>query len=215
MSPHVGLKKSAALSRTQKHRRDPARPADLRCSPTVLHRVSAAATLLGGVGGGVCIRVLAVRLRVVVWAVVGCAMVCLAGAGPAGASGWESQAVPLPARPDGELSAVSCTSRRACTAVGSFFYSTNDEGTAPLVQRWNGIRWSIQTISNLSFANAAYSSLSGVSCTSIAACVAVGSYNNDSGPVTVIERLNGTRWSIQPSAQRAGGWLNLEAPVVG
>src|SRR5437764_1143483 len=44
--------------------------------------------------------------------------VWLAGAGPALGSGWIPQAAPAPVVAYGSLSAVSCTSRSACTAVG-------------------------------------------------------------------------------------------------
>jgi hypothetical protein len=151
------------------------------------------------------VQVLALRLLVVTGVVVGFGPVCLASAGVARASGWESHAVPVPGRPDGELAAVSCTSRPECTAVGSYYYGTDSEGaTAPLVQRWDGKRWSIKLIDDLGPANASYASLSGVSCTSVTFCLAVGYYSIDNGPRTVIERLNGANWSIQSPAQRVG-----------
>ncbi len=155
----------------------------------------AASTLGRGGPGGV-----AVRPRIVVWAVTVCVVValCSAGAGPAVASGWASQAVPAlpgPTSASGQLSAVSCTSRTSCTAVGSY---TNSAGFAlALAEHWNGARWSIQQTPNP--AGATSTSLLGVSCTSKSACSAVGSYSASPGAVaaTLAERWNGARWSIQ------------------
>jgi hypothetical protein len=72
-----------------------------------------------------------------------------------------------------ELNAVSCPSRRACIAVGDYF-TAGDKKHLPLVERWNGRRWSLdrtalpRSTSNLD--------LTGVSCVSASACVAVGYY---------------------------------------
>ena len=122
---------------------------------------------------------------------------CLAGAGPAVASGWAFQAVPAvpgPTGTSGQLSAVSCTSRTSCVAVGSY---TNSGVALPLAERWNGARWSIQQTPIPAGANGA--SLLGVSCTSKNACIAVGSYTIRPGDVqaTLAERWNGARWAIQ------------------
>ena len=108
---------------------------------------------------------------------------------------------------------MSCTSARACVAVGSFYYSTVDfyrleDGTAPLVEHWNGAAWSIQTIPNLGPANAPDSSLSGVWCTARTSCVAVGFRSDVNGPATVIERLDGGDGSTEPSSGRVAGRLN-------
>jgi hypothetical protein len=93
--------------------------------------------------------------------------------------------------PQAGLSAVSCPSAKACTAVGSD-YSAG--GT--LVERWDGTSWTIQTSPN---PNGASSSLSGVSCASATACTAVGyTFTVFNGPaVTLAERWDGTSWRIQ------------------
>ena len=76
----------------------------------------------------------------------------------------------------GPLVGVSCTSRRACSAVGSFF-------SREAVIRWDGARWTVQrTPTRWNPAD--------VSCTSPTACVVIGT-NNDSEA----ESWNGTRWS--------------------
>jgi hypothetical protein len=77
------------------------------------------------------------------------------------------------ARCAGELlSAVSCTSAVACTAVGS--------GAGPLAEAWNENRWAIEPTPSPKGA-----SLNDLSCTSATACVAVGS----SGEATLAERF--------------------------
>ena len=60
-----------------------------------------------------------------------------------------------------------------------------------LAQRWMGAVW----MPTRTPAGAAYSELSGVSCTSATACTAVGDYNY----AAVAERWNGTVWRIQPT----------------
>jgi hypothetical protein len=64
---------------------------------------------------------------------------------------------------------VSCTSKTACTAVGSFSYSS---GSGPLVQNWNGAKWSVTPAPNPA---GGIGSFNAVSCTSATACTAVGS----------------------------------------
>ena len=114
---------------------------------------------------------------------------------------WSVQATPNPVGAQGSgLSAVSCTSATACTAVGS---TSPSEGTdLTLAERWNGTAWSVQATPNRPGAQG--SSLSGVSCASATACTAVGSYTNSSGTqVTLAERWNGTSWSVRATPNPA------------
>jgi hypothetical protein len=100
------------------------------------------------------------------------------------------------------LDAVFCSSRSACTAVG--VYNTDARSGLMLVERWNGVRWSIQRTPNP--AGAMSSSLSAVSCPSRTACTAVGGYYDAAGlhQRSLAERWNGVRWSIQPTPTPAG-----------
>jgi hypothetical protein len=82
-----------------------------------------------------------------------------------------------------QLDGISCTSPRACTAVG---YYGNPSHT--IAERWNGSSWTLQHSTS-----AKYTVLSAVSCRSPAACNAVG-YSSDS---TLAERWNGKAWSTQ------------------
>ena len=107
-------------------------------------------------------------------------------------SRWSIQPTSKPAgSTDTELNGVSCTSGRACTAVG--YHTTRTQKTVPLAERWNGAKWSIQPTPNPTGATRSY--LLAVSCISSRVCSATGS---------LAERWNGTNWSIQPTSVPAG-----------
>lgn len=94
------------------------------------------------------------------------------------------------------LQAVSCSSAMACTAVG---YTNFGEGNnnVLLAERWNGHRWSIQRTPRPSHTE---SLLLAVSCSSATACTAVGyevKGRLGSHGLTLAERWNGHRWSLQ------------------
>jgi len=72
-----------------------------------------------------------------------------------------------------------------------------------LAERWNGTKWSIQTTPNPAGGSEIH--LIRVSCTSATACTAAGFYSNATTTVTLAERWNGTRWSIQTTPNPAGG----------
>jgi hypothetical protein len=106
------------------------------------------------------------------------------------------------------LATVSCTSPRACIAVGFRFGDPQD---TPLAERWNGKRWSIQSIPT----PAGGGSLTGVSCTSGRACTAVGQRGTGRDTQSLAERWNGKRWSIQPTPalHGHGQWGNAMVMV--
>jgi hypothetical protein len=66
---------------------------------------------------------------------------------------------------------------------------------------WNGTRWVIQPAPKLPGGG-----LTGVSCTSMVACTAVGSLSGPSspGPTTLAERWDGTKWRVQPTPVLSG-----------
>lgn len=83
-----------------------------------------------------------------------------------GASASAAQAIgprAAAARAGRPLLAVSCSSANACTAVGGVF-----------AERWNGRRWSIQSVPTPAFSDPGLSFLGGVSCAARRACFAVG-----------------------------------------
>ncbi len=87
---------------------------------------------------------------------------------------WRAQATPNPPGAQGGeavFHGVSCTSNRACTAVGEFTTSDFTPPTA-FAETWNGTRWSLQIPP--SPAGTTSSVLNGMSCTSPRACTAAG-----------------------------------------
>jgi hypothetical protein len=94
----------------------------------------------------------------------------------------------------GELTGVSCTSAKACTAVGS--YQPGEGASAALAERWNGKAWAAQTVPSPS--GASESGLSGISCASTKACTADGWYLDAEGAkLALAEAWNGTTWTVQ------------------
>jgi hypothetical protein len=119
------------------------------------------------------------------------------------ASGWAIQPTPNPAGATViDVTAASCTSATACTAVG--YYGNSSGTTLTLAERWNGTSWTIKPSPNPTAAPA--SAFYAVSCTSATACTAAGSYANSSGIyATLAERWNGTSWAIQPTPNPQAG----------
>ena len=127
------------------------------------------------------------------------------GSGVANAASWSLERVPVPALPYGELLAVSCTSMSSCTAVGSI-PDTSAPGAVerPLVEHWDGSRWTDESTPEP--AGARQAALTAVSCASRRMCVAVGSFTNAHGShVGLVERWNGSSWSIQASPASGPG----------
>ncbi|MGI8682705.1 MAG: hypothetical protein ACR2JO_11380 [Mycobacteriales bacterium] len=75
--------------------------------------------------------------------------------------------------------------------------------TATLAERWNGTSWTVQSTPNpIGGENV---NLTGVSCASTTVCTAVGQYFGPHGrDLTLAERWNGGRWTIQPTPRPAG-----------
>lgn len=81
---------------------------------------------------------------------------------------------------------VSCASPDACTAIGSSGLPSS-HSARPLVERWDGMRWSLQRAAGHADA---------VSCPSTRGCIAVGTGLSGSGSgFAAAERWNGSRWS--------------------
>jgi hypothetical protein len=101
---------------------------------------------------------------------------------------WQIQSTPTPIEHNTELRSVSCFAANACTAVGG----EEEETGTTLAERWNGTEWQIQSTPNA--APVGYTHLTGVSCSSLAACTAIGSSDNGRA---IAERWNGTEWVLQ------------------
>jgi hypothetical protein len=120
-------------------------------------------------------------------------------------SSWSAQPVPNPVfhGQGSELAAVSCTSRRACTAVGQ----RGGGVSASLAERWDGHRWAVQATPHPP-GNA--TRLLGVACTSAASCTAAGLDSPPARLLALAGHWNGVRWARQhtpPAAPGAGGIL--------
>ena len=108
--------------------------------------------------------------------------------------GWQYQRHAL-------LADISCVSASDCVAVGNF--KGPSEVVEPLVERWNGSKWSIVPAATPS--GGAHGWLEGVSCTSSTQCTAVGYLEKGSGVIeTLVERWNGSEWSIEPTPSPGG-----------
>jgi hypothetical protein len=110
---------------------------------------------------------------------------------------WAIQPGPQPGAQGSELTGVSCSSASRCSAVG--WYTAKSGSTRTLAEHWNGTAWATQATPNP--APDISAQFDGVSCSSASACTAVGWYITPTSGVTgsLVERWNGTRWSIQPN----------------
>jgi hypothetical protein len=133
--------------------------------------------------------------RIVTACVIGTSVlttILVAGVGvkPAGAvgGGWDGFPANLPT-PSGysdvELTAVSCTSATACTAVGDTY------DPLPVAEQLSGTTW---TAANLPLPSGqTHVELQGISCASSTTCIAVGTSIPSYTPVA--EQLSGTTWT--------------------
>jgi hypothetical protein len=120
-------------------------------------------------------------------------------------SRWSKEPVPHaghPVRKDDIqlLTAVSCSSATACTAVGN--YQNFNLNARTLAERWNGRKWSPQRTPQYGTApnwRSPWLAFGGVSCPSAKECIAVGSYTTNGGPGSrvIAARWSNGRWSPQ------------------
>ncbi|MBA3832996.1 MAG: hypothetical protein H0X34_14090 [Chthoniobacterales bacterium] len=97
------------------------------------------------------------------------------------------------------LTAVSCTSASDCWAVGFAYIGTETE-IQTLTEHWDGTAWAIVASPNVNPGLGTYDNvLSGVTCASGTECWAVGYHANDTAFETLIERWDGTAWTIVSS----------------
>jgi hypothetical protein len=116
-------------------------------------------------------------------------------------SAWSVQPTPNPTGAQlSNLSGVSCVTTTDCVAVGTD--SPGSISTSTLAETWNGTAWSIQPTPDSPGATATY--LSGVFCTSAAACTASAYFlTHARNDVAMAEAWNGSKWSIQPAVRPA------------
>jgi hypothetical protein len=111
---------------------------------------------------------------------------------------WTIQPTPLPAGAgSGKLSGVSCGSAATCVAVG-YFYSETSGQDQPLAELWNGTSFTPGTTAVQRHVRG--SALTSVSCIHARACTAAGQAGRNGDQVPLAEHWNGTRWSVQATA---------------
>jgi hypothetical protein len=117
-------------------------------------------------------------------------------------SSWRIRTIPVPAGGSfAGLNGISCPTASRCEAAGSY---SNEKGYfRPLAEAWNGSGWRIQAPAT--FSAATVTSLGAVSCVSATDCEAAGSARTPAGTrVGVLEKWNGSRWSVQRKVHPAG-----------
>lgn len=132
-----------------------------------------------------------------------------------------------PATADAPLESISCTSTRACTAVGGFEHevgtpeANNQQIEYPAtVEHWNGQTWSLGSLTTPTGASGA--GLLGVSCTSASNCLGVGSAfepgpdympgNNGGNDQAVAAPGDGTAFSASALAFPSSAYRSPSSP---
>jgi hypothetical protein len=118
-------------------------------------------------------------------------------------SSWSIQMPPSPPGVlESGLSAVSCASATACTAIGSI---NDSAGQHLLAEHWDGSGWSSQSIPEPPDIPAG-DALSGISCPSQNLCIVVGHYtpDNSGGQRQLVEHWDGSTWSIDSPPDPGG-----------
>jgi hypothetical protein len=116
--------------------------------------------------------------------------------------GWS--VVASPSKPHtiaSALVAVSCATPKSCMAVGNSRTSAAPP-TVPLVERWNGSKWSVVPTPIPKGSTGTY--LDAVSCSTAKACIAVGNYTSSfTSGSTLVVRWNGKKWALMTSPNPA------------
>ena len=107
-----------------------------------------------------------------------------------------------------QLADMTCVSASECWAVGSYYNGTIQQ---TLIERWNGTSWAIVSSPNTSPTQS--NQLAGVTCVSASECWAIGSYDNGTTQQTLIERWDGTSWTIVSSPNTNATQSNQLADV--
>ncbi len=124
---------------------------------------------------------------------------------------WSLTSTPnMPGVLNSDLVSVACSTSDSCMAVGN--QETSAGGQTSLAETWNGTSWSIQKTPAVSGALTVM--LSGVTCTSSNACVAVGWYASTAGTQEPLaESWNGHAWTIHATPTPAGATQAVLAGV--
>jgi hypothetical protein len=129
---------------------------------------------------------------------------------------WSMTHTPDPKVLDTELNGVSCSSRTACTAVGTTETRKQPDTPVPYAMRWNGKSWQSQTVKRPRKLDGYEAYFYGVSCPTATTCVAAGTSGDESSgqtPRSTAEVWNGNEWKLQltPSHKHPFGGTHLHA----
>ncbi len=110
------------------------------------------------------------------------------------------------------MNGISCVSASFCVAVGYFVKTWYPEEEDALIMTWDGNGWTVQPSPDPAKPAGVVSidsRLRGVSCLSSTSCVAVGEQTDvmekGSGEQPIVERWDGSGWSLQASPSVSGG----------
>jgi hypothetical protein len=102
------------------------------------------------------------------------------------------------------LDSLACPSSTSCIAVGN--YSTKS-WSRTLLEQWNGTSWAIVASPNPPGLN--FAIVDSISCPDATTCHAVGLFTTGTRTKTLVERWNGSRWSIVASPNPVPGVLEF------
>ncbi len=122
-------------------------------------------------------------------------------------SEWSVQPTPNMSGGADRLMSVSCPASTTCVAVGFHKGSGDEAEEVPVAEHWDGSEWALESIA------LGRSALYGVSCTSVSACMAVGSSAPAGTAKALAERWDGSQWRIEgaSAAYETGGISGLNA----
>ena len=111
-------------------------------------------------------------------------------------SKWSIDSTPdVSGTPYDYLMGIACVTSTFCVAVGSSDGEVNPGySDKTLIESWNGSAWRL--VSSPNYTPSAYDNLYSVTCTSSTSCWAVGRVGTSKGDQPLIERWNGSAWSI-------------------
>jgi hypothetical protein len=125
---------------------------------------------------------------------------------------WRRAPAPLPSgAAGGTLISVRAFSATDVTAVGTWFSATAMGG--PLIEHWDGHRWTASTAPNPSGCQGSFTSTAAVPGSPVRFAVGFCAGADGTSNQALIERSSGSGWSIVPGNAPAGSSLQSVTPV--
>ena len=95
------------------------------------------------------------------------------------------------------LYGVACTAATDCWSDGFYTSNAASSNYQTLMEHWDGVSWTLVASPNTN--STQYNYLTAVTCATASECWAVGAYSNSTNNQTVIERWDGTSWTLVTS----------------